>query len=296
VFSEPDALTKHEWLVVADLGSRQGQREERIYLASDLDPALFDDELGDLVRSVDEVDWDEREGVLKAERQLKVGQLILSTTPLPNLDEQTRSLALVNLVRRKGLELLPWNPELRQWQARVDLLRQLDIQTGHAESNWPDLSDANLLETLEEWLTPYLGKVTRLSHFSHLDLSSIVRNLLPWPLPQELEVQAPQTIQVPSGSNIRIDYSQHPPILAVRLQELFGLSETPRIAQGKQPLTLHLLSPARRPVQATQDLANFWRRTYVEVKKDLKGRYPKHYWPEDPLVAEATAKAKPRKP
>ncbi|MFS2159767.1 ATP-dependent helicase HrpB [Pseudomonas sp. Pseusp122] len=294
VFSEPDALTNHEWLVVADLGSRQGQREERIYLASDLDPALFDGELADLVRSVDEVDWDEREGVLKAERQLKVGQLVLSTAPLPSLDEQARSLALVNLVRRKGIELLPWTPELRQWQARVDLLRQLDIQSGQSTSKWPDLGDTNLLETLEKWLTPYLGKVTRLSHFSQLDLSSIVRNLLPWPLPQELEAQAPQTIHVPSGSSIRIDYSQHPPILAVRLQELFGLAETPRIAQGRQPLVLHLLSPARRPVQITQDLANFWRSTYVEVKKDLKGRYPKHYWPEDPLVAEATARAKPR--
>ncbi|KRP62777.1 ATP-dependent helicase HrpB [Pseudomonas veronii] len=284
VFSEPDALTKHEWLVVADLGSRQGQREERIYLASDLDPALFDDELADLVRSVDEVDWDEREGVLKAERQLKVGQLVLSATPSPSLDEQVRSLALVNLVRRKGIELLPWNPELRQWQARVNLLRQLDIQNCQTESKWPDLSDTNLLDTLEEWLAPYLGKVSRLSHFSQLDLSSIVRNLLPWPLPQELETQAPQTIQVPSGSNIRIDYSQHPPILAVRLQELFGLSETPRIAQGKQPLTLHLLSPARRPVQVTQDLANFWRSTYVEVKKDLKGRYPKLFHKLDPWV------------
>ena len=295
VFAEPDALSKNEWLIVADLGSRQGQREERIYLASDLDPALFDDELADLVRSVDEIDWDEREGVLKAERQLKVGQLVLSTAPLPNLDEHARSLALVSLVRRKGIELLPWNPELRQWQARVELLRQLDIQQGQAESKWPDLSDAQLIETLETWLTPYLGKVTRLSHFGQLDLSSIVRNLLPWPLPQELETQAPQVIQVPSGSGIRIDYSQHPPVLAVRLQELFGLSETPRIAQGRQLLTLHPLSPARRPVQVTQDLANFWRSTYAEVKKDLKGRYPKHYWPEDPLVAEATARAKPRK-
>ncbi|MCF5813218.1 ATP-dependent helicase HrpB, partial [Pseudomonas sp. PA-1-2A] len=223
------------------------------------------------------------------------GQLILSPAPLPKLDEQARSLALVNLVRRKGIELLPWNPELRQWQARVDLLRQLDIMGGQAESKWPDLSDANLLDRLEEWLTPYLGKVTKINHFSQLDLSSIVRNLLPWPLPQELDAYAPQAIQVPSGSNIRIDYSQYPPILAVRLQELFGLAETPRIAQGKQPLILHLLSPARRPVQVTQDLANFWRSTYAEVKKDLKGRYPKHYWPEDPLVAEATARAKPRK-
>jgi ATP-dependent helicase HrpB len=294
VFSEPDALTKHEWLVVADLGSRQGQREERIYLASDLDPDLFDTELADLVRSVDEVDWDEREGVLKAERQRKVGELVIATTSLPSLDEHTRSLALVNLVRRKGIELLPWSPELRQWQARVDLLRQLDIKNGQTESKWPDLTDANLLDTLEGWLTPYLGKVTRLSQFSQLDLSSIVRNLLPWPLAQELEAQAPQAIQVPSGSNIRIDYSEQPPVLAVRLQELFGLEDTPGIASGRQLVKLHLLSPARRPVQVTQDLANFWKTTYPEVKKDLKGRYPKHFWPDDPLAAEATARAKPR--
>ena len=295
VFSEPDALNKHEWLVVADLGSRQGQREERIYLASDLDPALFDDELADLLQTVDEVDWDEREAVFKAERQIMVGQLVLSTAPLPNLDEQARSHALVSLVRRKGLELLPWSTELRQWQARVELLRQLDTQSGQGDIKWPDLSDPNLLDTLEVWLTPFLGKVTKLSHFSQLDLSTIIRSLLPWSLQHELETQAPRGIQVPSGSNIRIDYLQHPPILAVRLQELFGLSETPRIAQGRQPLILHLLSPARRPVQVTQDLANFWRSTYAQVKKDLKGRYPKHYWPEDPLAGEATARAKPRK-
>ncbi|NAT40405.1 ATP-dependent helicase HrpB, partial [Pseudomonas syringae pv. actinidifoliorum] len=204
-----------------------------------------------------------------------------------------RSQALLALVRRKGLELLPWTPELRQWQARVALLRSLDIDKS-ATSEWPDLSDAQLMATLEHWLMPYLGKVTRLSHFSQLDLSSILRNLLPWPLPQQLEAQAPQTIQVPSGSNIRIDYSEQPPILSVRLQELFGLSDTPRIANGQQVLKLHLLSPARRPVQVTQDLANFWRSTYSEVKKDLKGRYPKHYWPDDPLVAEATARVKPR--
>lgn len=295
VFAEADALSKSPWLVVADLGSRQGQREERIYLASELDPALFDAQLADLVRSVDEVEWDEREGALRAERQLRVGQLVISAAPLPNLDEHTRARAMLSLVRRKGLELLPWTPELRQWQARVALLYQLDIDSGQTDSPWPDLSDATLLDTLEQWLLPYLGKVTRLSHFGQLDLSSIVRNLLPWPLPQTLEAQAPQTLEVPSGSNIRIDYSQHPPVLAVRLQELFGLSQTPRIAQGRQALTLHLLSPARRPVQVTQDLDNFWRSTYADVKKDLKGRYPKHYWPDDPLVAEATARTKPRK-
>ncbi|WP_032703312.1 ATP-dependent helicase HrpB [Pseudomonas syringae] len=283
LFAEADALMKQPWLVIADLGSRQGQREERIYLAAEFDPALFDSVLAEQVISVDQIDWDEREGVFRAERQRKVGELIISREPLTGLDDATRSHALLALVRRKGPELLPWTPELRQWQARVALLRGLDIEKSSA-SEWPDLSDAQLLATLESWLMPYLGKVTRLSHFSQLDLSSILRNLLPWPLPQQLEVQAPQTLQVPSGSNIRIDYSEHPPILSVRLQELFGLSDTPRIANGRQVLKLHLLSPARRPVQVTQDLANFWRSTYIDVKKDLKGRYPKLFHKLDPWV------------
>jgi ATP-dependent helicase HrpB len=294
LFAEADSLMKQPWLVIADLGSRQGQREERIYLAADFDPALFDSVLAEQVRVVDQLDWDEREGVLRAERQRKVGELILSREPLTGLDENARSQALVNLVRRKGLELLPWTPELRQWQARVALLRQLDLGNKD-QSEWPDVSDAALLKSLEHWLMPYLGKVSRLSHFANLDLSSIVHNLLPWPLPQRLDELAPHHLSVPSGSSIRLDYSEQPPILAVRLQELFGLSDTPRIAGGRQVVKLHLLSPARRPVQVTQDLANFWRSTYAEVKKDLKGRYPKHYWPDDPLVAEATARIKPRK-
>lgn len=294
LFSETDSLMKQPWLVIADLGSRQGQREERIYLAADFDPALFDSVLAEQVRCVDQLDWDEREGVLRAERQRKVGELVLSREPLTGLDEAARCQALVNLVRRKGLELLPWTPELRQWQARVALLRQLDLEA-KGESQWPDVSDAALLKSLESWLLPYLGKVSRLSHFASLELASIVHSLLPWPLPQRLDELAPHHLTVPSGSSIRLDYSEQPPILAVRLQELFGLVETPRIAGGRQVVKLHLLSPARRPVQVTQDLANFWRSTYAEVKKDLKGRYPKHYWPDDPLVAEATARAKPRK-
>ncbi|WP_122860076.1 ATP-dependent helicase HrpB, partial [Pseudomonas viridiflava] len=293
LFAEADALMKQVWIVVADLGSRQGQREERIYLAAEFDPALFDSVLAEQVTLLDQIDWDEREGVFRAERQRKVGELILSREPLTGLDEATRSRALLALVRRKGLELLPWTPELRQWQARVALLRQLDLEK-QPSSEWPDVCDASLLDTLESWLQPYLGTVTRLSHFGNLDLSSILRNLLPWPLPQRLDELAPHHLSVPSGSSVRLDYSEHPPILAVRLQELFGLADTPRIANGRQVVKLHLLSPARRPVQVTQDLANFWRSTYAEVKKDLKGRYPKHYWPDDPLVAEATARVKPR--
>ena len=294
LFAEADALMKHEWLVLADLGSRQGQREERIYLAADLDPQLFETVLAEQVTLREELDWDEREGVLRAERQRRLGELVLSREPLNGLDQATRSRALLGLVRRKGLALLPWTPELRQWQARVALLRALDLQAqGH--SDWPDVGDAALLQSLEDWLQPYLGQVSRLSHFANLDLPGMLQNLLPWPLPQRLDELAPRSVQVPSGSRIALDYNEQPPVLAVRLQELFGLAETPRIAGGRQVVKLHLLSPARRPVQVTQDLANFWRSTYAEVKKDLKGRYPKHYWPDDPLIAEPTARAKPRK-
>lgn len=293
VFGEPDALMKEPWLVIAELGSRQGQREERIYRAAALDPSLFDEELAEQVSQRDELEWDEREGVLRAERQRRVGELILSREPLPGLDDEARGRALLGLVRRKGLELLPWTPDLRQWQARISLLRALDLATGDT-SEWPDVADEALLARLEDWLLPYLGKVSRLAHFAQLDLQSMLATLLPWPLPQRLDELAPVTIAVPSGSRVRLDYSESPPVLAVRLQELFGLADTPRIAGGRQVVKLHLLSPARRPVQVTQDLASFWANTYIDVKKDLKGRYPKHYWPDDPLIAEPTARAKPR--
>ena len=289
LFSEVDGLMKQPWLVIADLGSRQGQREERIYLAAEFDPGLLDNVLSEQVSVVDQLDWDEREGVLRAERQRKVGELVLSREPLTGLDEAARTQALVNLVRRKGLELLPWTPELRQWQARVALLRQLDL-LAQGQSEWPDVSDGALLAGLEDWLGPYLGRVSRLSHFANLDLSSIVHNLLKWPLPQRLDELAPHHIKVPSGSSVRLDYSEQPPILAVRLQELFGLADTPRIAGGRQVVKLHLLSPARRPVQVTQDLANFWRSTYAEVKKDLKGRYPKLFHKLDPWVESLNSK------
>ena len=293
-FVEPDGLMKQPWLVIAELGSQQGQREERIYRAVALDAGLFDGVLGEQVRLHDELDWDEREGVLRAERQRRVGELVLAREPLPSLDEQARGQALLALVRRRGLALLPWTPELRQWQARIALLRRLEVER-QGESAWPELSDAALLQRLEEWLLPYLGKVSRLSHFAQLDLARMLATLLPWPLPRQLDELAPVAIEVPSGSRIRLDYSENPPVLAVRLQELFGLAETPRIAGGSQPVKLHLLSPARRPVQVTQDLASFWANIYAEVKKDLKGRYPKHYWPDDPLQAEPTARAKPRR-
>jgi ATP-dependent helicase HrpB len=161
-------------------------------------------------------------------------------------------------------------------------------RTLEPDSGWPDVSDAALLPGLEHWLGPYLAGMSRLSHLRGLDPAAALRALLDWPQQQRLDALAPTHITVPSGSSLRIDYSDpQAPVLAVRIQEIFGLTETPRIGGGRVPLTLHLLSPARRPVQVTRDLGGFWSRTYAEVKKDLKGRYPKHHWPDDPVAAEA---------
>jgi ATP-dependent helicase HrpB len=182
--------------------------------------------------------------------------------------------------------MLPWNRQLEQWRARVRLLH---ANCGKQDNNpWPDLSDEALLDSLDTWLLPYLGDVRKLQDFQRLDLQAILHALLPWPLPLELERQAPERIAVPSGSSIMVDYSQQPPVLAVKLQEMFGCLDTPLVADGRVALQLHLLSPAGRPLQVTQDLGAFWGGAYAEVRKEMKGRYPKHPWPEDPLQALPT--------
>ena len=161
------------------------------------------------------------------------------------------------------------------------------------ESGWPDVGDQHLLDTIKEWLGPYLTGFARLNQVRRIDLKKILHALLTWKQQKELDQQAPTHLTVPTGSRIPLQY--HPnesPILAVRLQEMFGQSETPKIARGKVPVTIHLLSPARRPVQVTQDLASFWANSYQEVKKELKGRYPKHHWPDDPLRAKPTRRTK----
>ncbi|MDH5218166.1 MAG: ATP-dependent helicase HrpB, partial [Gammaproteobacteria bacterium] len=191
-------------------------------------------------------------------------------------------------IKAQGLECLPWNDNSRELQARVNFLHQ------QLDGDWPDFSDAALLETLDEWLLPYLDNMSRLTHLNKLNLHSILLSCLPWEQQRQLDALAPTHLDVPSGSRIRLDYTHSPPVLAVRLQEMFGLTDTPRIAKGKVAVLLHLLSPARRPVQITQDLAGFWQSSYHDVKKDLKGRYPKHHWPDNPLEAQATARAKRR--
>ena len=292
-FVDVDRLQHCEWLAVAALGGQGGQRQARIFMAAELNVERLLAVEPSMLATRDTLEWDSRSETLMAERQERIGELVWRRKALPNVAPEQRQRALCEVVRRQGINLLPWKPEQRQWQARVMLLRELDLAQA-ADSRWPDLSDEALLASLEDWLAPYLDKVTRLAHFANLELGNILAGLLPWPLPKELDEQAPTHWTVPTGSRIRIDYSETPPVLAVRLQEMFGSADTPRIAGGRQALKLHLLSPAQRPVQVTQDLAGFWQGSYAEVKKDMKGRYPKHYWPDDPLQAEPTRRAKPR--
>ena len=188
----------------------------------------------------------------------------------------------------EGLQVLPWDKESKTLRNRIQCLRTVD-------TSWPDFSDEALLADLESWLEPFLTGMSRFDHFKKLNLSDCLKAALEWSRMKELDKEAPEKLEVPSGSSIRIDYSNpEKPILGVKLQELFGLLETPLLAYGKIPLTVELLSPARRPVQKTRDLHSFWSNTYQDVKKDLKGRYPKHYWPEDPFTATATRFVRPR--
>ncbi len=189
--------------------------------------------------------------------------------------------------------------ELEAWRQRVAFLRSLD----GAESTWPDMSDAGLLASLETWLSPYLHNVSRRDHLRRIDLGAALKAMLPWEQQKALDAEAPTHVTVPSGSRLAIDYgADGGPALAVKLQEMFGAETTPTVARGRVPLLLRLLSPAQRPIQVTRDLAGFWRTSYTEVRKDMRGQYPKHNWPEDPLGAathrahdQATLGAKPTK-
>ncbi|MGS2723374.1 ATP-dependent helicase HrpB [Porticoccus sp. GXU_MW_L64] len=286
--SPHSSLQGEPWLVVAELSGRVGSAEDRIYGAVPLSPQLFEDHLAGLLGVVEKAHWDDRSEQFIAQRQQRIGAIVLNAEPLAGVANQLKTAALLDVIRKRGLRILPWTKDIQQWRYRVQLLHRT------LGNPWPDLSDEALIDSLDDWLAPYLEPISRLSHFQQLDLAVILANLLPWPLPQELEKLAPARLSVPSGSSIAVDYSQSPPVLAVKLQEMFGCLQTPSIAGGQVELMVHLLSPARRPLQITQDLASFWRSSYQQVKKEMKGRYPKHPWPDNPLQALPTAKVKKR--
>ncbi len=239
--------------------------------------------------------WDADKRALVARRESRFDRIVLDSRPAGRVDPAHAAQALTEAVRELGVEALPWTEGLRQWQARVVSLRQW-----MPELALPDVSDAVLRATLDAWLRPAFAGKTRLDALSEDELGEALRSPLEWSLRQQVERHAPPRIGVPSGMERRIEYAlDHdgaplPPVLAVKLQELFGLADTPRIADGRVPLTLHLLSPGGKPLQVTRDLRSFWDRTYPEVRKEMKGRYPRHPWPEDPWSAAATHRAKPR--
>jgi ATP-dependent helicase HrpB len=226
-----------------------------------------------------------------ASHERRLGALTLENRALAKPDPQAVTTAMLEGIRALSIAALPWDRDTREWQARVMFVRALPAER---DAGWPDVSDAALATSLESWLGSWLAGMSRADHLARLDLRGALQALLDWKLRQRLDALAPMHLEVPSGSRIRLDYQAGDiPALAVRLQEVFGWGETPRIGGGAVAVLLKLLSPAQRPVQVTRDLASFWRGGYQEVRKELKGRYPKHYWPEDPLQAQARRGTRP---
>ena len=285
-----DTLAREEWLAVAAVGDGLGTSADgRIFLAAPLARADIETEFSDLIEAQDLVDWDVRSESVQARRQRRLGALLLDDSQWKAPADKVAA-ALLGGIRQMGLAVLPWTEGARQLRARVAFLRAHDPQ-----GPWPDFSDSALTATLEDWLAPHLGGLKSRADLAKLHLTDILGGRFDWAARKRLDEWAPTEIPVPSGRAAGVDYTQgDAPVLAVKLQELFGLADTPRVAGGRVPVLLHLLSPAGRPVQVTRDLANFWRDGYGAVKKDLKGRYPRHPWPDDPMNAPATARAKPR--
>lgn len=284
-----DAGFRPALMVAVELDAGQG--EGRVYRAAPLAPADLYAHFAAGIREETVVRWDpQREGVL-AQHEERFGAILLAARPARDADPERIADALIAGIRSLGLAALPWSEAAREWQARV-----ASVRAWFPEEDWPDVADSALLASLEVWLKPYLTGRTSRTDLARLDLPAILQAQLAYPQQRRLDELAPTHLTVPSGSRIRLAYGHagESPVLAVKLQELFGLAETPRVAGGRIPVTLHLLSPARRPIQVTQDLGGFWARTYPEVKKELKGRYPKHPWPDDPWSARPSARTTAR--
>jgi ATP-dependent helicase HrpB len=230
------------------------------------------------------VRWDSERGLVVGVIEKRVANLVLSSRPLTSVSQTQRVAVLCAAIREEGLKVLGWGEAEIAWQARV-----MSLRVWRPQENWPDVSDESLLETLETWLAPFLINASKRTDLQRLELSPIVSSILPWDLNARLDTLVPARIEVPSDSMIEVHYfaDGRQPVMEVRLQEVFGLLETPAVNEGRNKIILHLLSPGFKPVQVTQDLHSFWENTYHEVRKELHRRYPKHSWPEDPWTAKA---------
>jgi ATP-dependent helicase HrpB len=238
------------------------------------------------------LEWDARAEAVVARRTVRLGELVLEEKPLPDPPADAVAAAIVQGLRSLGADALPWTDEARDFTARSEFVRAL----GRGDlGDWPDFSHAALMADLS-WLEPFLGGITRRSHLDRVPFVDALRSRLSREQQRKLDELAPTHVTLPTGTRSPIDYrDDNAPCASMRMQEVFGLAATPRIGGGAVPVTFKLLSPAQRPLQVTRDLASFWRNAYVDVRKDMRGRYPRHYWPENPLEAEPTRRAKPRR-
>lgn len=283
--NEADSMGHYGMIACADTDGRRSNA--KIYLAAPFDPSWLETDFKSEIHEGVHVFWDGN-GIASVLRR-SFGKLVLSETPVACDDEEKVTAIMLQVIRSRGMDVLPWTKHLRSIQSRTVFLKDAG-----GFDDLPDLSDQALSENLENWLAPFLPGIRSMKHLAAMDLASALLSQLTWEQRQVLETQAPTHLTVPSGSRIPLDYtaSGTSPVLSVRIQEMFGLSETPKIAGGRVPVTIHLLSPAGRPAQVTQDLESFWKNRYDQVKKELRGRYPRHYWPDDPLQARATNKSK----
>ncbi len=284
---QTSALARTPYIAVAELTGTAAQG--RILLAAPIAQEEIELRFADQIESTEEISFDRGAMALRARRKRTLHAITLSEAPMaPSPTAETARVFAEGLIAA-GLDKLPWSKPLKQWRDRVMFLRKAE------GDSWPDLSDAALAAERETWLVAALYDKTSLKDFSAGDLSDALMNLLPWELRARLEREAPTHFEAPTGTMLAIDYeAEQGPTIAVRLQELFGLNSHPSIAKGAVPLVLELLSPAQRPVQVTRDLPGFWRGSYAAVRSDLRGRYPRHPWPEDPANAMPTRRVKPR--
>jgi ATP-dependent helicase HrpB len=301
-FAQAQSLARRELIVAVDLDDRE--RDARILLAAPLEREALLAHFADHICRRESIHWSAREQAVVARRTLELDALVLEDKPLSKVSVEASRRAMLEGVRELGVEALPWDQAARSLQARIEFMRAGggNAKDGASESHssagsvggarsapWPDVSDAALNATLDAWLSAWLDGVTRREHLARIPLLEALRAQLTPAQQRALEQWAPTHLALPGGSRVRVDYvGEHAPAISVRLQEVFGLGETPRLGRTGVPVTLRLLSPAQRPVQVTRDLASFWRGAYAQVRKDLRGRYPKHYWPENPLEAQPT--------
>ena len=281
-----DDLAHEPWLAVAHMDTRDGLG--KIFMASPLNPK----DLLPMVKEKQIITWDTRRGGLIATKDLRIGSIVLQSKSLPNPDESYLQEAISNAIKTEGEQLLNFDEKMQQLQNRILSLRKWNPNEG-----WPEVSTTTLLLTNSEWLMPYLINIKKPDELKKINLHDALLSSLDWSLQQALNELAPTKINVPSGSAIEVEYlpNGETPILSVRLQEVFGLADTPKVNGGKISVVMHLLSPGFKPVQVTSDLRSFWNNTYFEVKKELQRRYPKHAWPDEPWEAKAVAKGGVRK-